>query len=64
MSVDRNLIPRGKPLMRDEQRSVIVMTSENLDTLLIFTPKHLCLAPFDQQGQRPMKQIGVHAMEI
>ena len=38
--------------------------SEKLDSLLIFASKHLCLAPFDQDVQRPVKQLGVHAMEI
>ena len=38
--------------------------SEKLDSLLIFTPKNLRLAPFDQQPQRSLKQLGVHAMKI
>ena len=38
--------------------------SEKLDSLLIFTPKNLRLAPFDQQPQRSLKQLCVHAMEI
>ena len=40
------------------------MESEELDTLLILTPKHLCPAPFDQQGQQPLKNLGIHVVEI
>ena len=41
-----------------------VMESEELDILLILTPKYLCPAPFDQQGQWPLKQLGIHVVEF
>ena len=40
------------------------LASEELDSLLIFTSKDLRFTPFDQQSQRSLKQLRVHAVEI